>query len=281
MTGLDRAFAEASSLPAMSRAMAWAADLRLPRPVLRAVIRAYVRGFGVDLSDVALPIDRFPTLNAFFTRALRDGARPIALDPDVLVSPADALVHDAGPVPVSGRLDQVKGRRYGLGALLGDESEAAPFLRGVYATLYLSPRDYHRVHFPADGQVVRWRHLPGRLYPVNRPAVRSVDGLFAKNERITIHLETERFGPIAVVMVGAANVSRITLPFAPDPGPFRGRSPGLVVPREPIPVRRGDELGVFNLGSTVVLLAADRRLAPVRPLAGDHVVMGSELFRGA
>jgi len=267
----------ALSAPALSRLTGRLADARLPGPLLRAAIRVYSRACGVDWSEVAEPIAAFPTFNAFFTRRLRAGARPVAAGP-VVVSPSDSRLSALGPVPPDGRLEQVKGRTYSLEALLGAAEEAAPYRRGVYATLYLSPAMYHRVHAPVDGRVRAWRYVPGRLFPVNERAVRTVDGLFAVNERVVVHVDTEAFGPVAVVLVGATNVGRITLSFT-DLATNAGRPPSRAEPPAPVPIARGDELGAFNLGSTVVLLVADAALRPAGPSPGGLVWMGEALWR--
>ncbi|MGM0575100.1 MAG: archaetidylserine decarboxylase [Myxococcota bacterium] len=277
----ERALVHAVSSPTLSRATGRLADLRLPRPMLQRLIRAYVRAYDVDLSEVADDLDDFETFNAFFTRRLRDGARPPDPDEDVLLSPSDSRLHDLGRVPAHGLLDQIKGRRYRVGALLGDEGEADAYREGAFATLYLSPSDYHRVHSPATGVIRSWRHVPGRLYPVNTLAVRHVDALYTINERVVIQMDTERFGPMAVVLVGATNVGRITLSFTDDPGRWNAFRATHVVPERPIEVRRGDEIGVFNLGSTVVLLAGRRDLEPAGVLPGEHLQMGRALMRPA
>ena len=136
---------------------------------------------------------------------------------------------------------------------------------------------YHRVHSPVDGRVVAWRYVPGRLFPVNGAGVRSVPGLFTRNERVALFVDTEAHGPVAVVLVGAANVGRMSLAFA-DLVTNRGRPGGRAVPAEPVALRRGDEIGAFNLGSTVVLLLADPGLAPAAA-AGDLVRVGQALWR--
>lgn len=268
----------AISAPALSRPAAWLADTRLPRPLLRLWIAAWVKGYGVDLAEVAQPLDSFRCFNEFFVRALRAGARPLDPDPGALLSPSDSILSLRGALPPDGRLEQVKGRTYGIEQLLGSAEDAALFRAGVHATLYLSPAMYHRVHVPADGRITRWRHLPGRLYPVNALAVRHVDALFAVNERVVVHVESARFGPLAVVLVGATNVGRISLAFSPLRG-NTGQPGGETRPPEPIPVARGDELGRFNLGSTVVLLAADPDLAPAEAPTGAFVRMGQALWR--
>lgn len=276
----ERAFALTFSSPVPSRAAAFVADLRLPGPLLRACLRAYVRAYGVDLNEAAEALETFATFNAFFTRRLRDGARPVDRAPDVLVAPCDARLQSWGTLDAGGRLPQIKGRDYSLAALLASDDDARAFARGVHATLYLSPAMYHRVHVPADGHIVAWRYVPGRLFPVNGPAVRQIDGLFTVNERVIVHIESTRFGRLALVLVGAANVGRIGLAFT-DQRSNTGRPGGFARLEPARPVQRGDELGTFNLGSTVVLLASDPALHPAGPAEGDLVRMGRPLWRRA
>lgn len=275
----ERIVVKAASTPALSHFTGWLADRRPPGPVLRSAIRAYCRAYDVDLSQVADPIPSFSTFNAFFTRELTADARPVDAAAEVAVSPADARLQTVGRVPLSGQLEQIKGRTYRIGALLGDEGEAAEYREGVHATLYLSPRDYHRVHCPIDGVIRSWRHIPGRLFPVNGLAVRHVDGLFTVNERVVIHLESERFGKVALVMVGASNVGRISLSFVDSASSWRRDGPTLTTPTAPLAIARGDELGRFNLGSTVVLLAADTSLQPAGVVEGQQIEMGQPLWR--
>jgi phosphatidylserine decarboxylase len=265
------------SVPALSRAVGRLAEVRFPRPLLRAAIRAYSRFYGVDWSEVSEPIEAFATFNAFFTRRLRAGARPIAPGPGV-VSPCDARLSTFGPLATDGRLEQIKGKTYTLEALLGSADDAQLFRAGVQATLYLGPGMYHRVHAPVDGKIRAWRYLPGRLYPVNAMAVRGVDGLFTVNERVVVLVETEAYGPVAVVFVGATNVGRITFAFT-SLATNAGGTAARTEPRAAIPIVRGDELGAFNLGSTIVLLVADGALRPSGPAAGDLVRMGQVLWR--
>ena len=274
----ERLLVHGVSHPGLSRAMARLSDLRLPRPLLRALIRAYLRAYRVDMSEAAQPVEAYATFNAFFTRRLREGARPVAAAPGLVVSPADSRVRSIGALPPDARLEQIKGRTYALEALLGSAGDARLFAAGVYATLYLSPSMYHRVHCPVDGRVRGWRYIQGRRFPVNAMAVRNVEGLFTVNERVSVLLDGDDLGPLALVMVGATSVGRITLSF--DGLATHARGPVLSdQPAQPIPIRRGDELGVFNLGSTVVLLAADPRLRPAEVAAGDLVRMGQPLWK--
>jgi phosphatidylserine decarboxylase len=274
----ERRFVGLAAMPSISRAMARLADAKLRPALLRRLIHGYIRLYRVDMSEVAEPVSSFATFNHFFTRRLRDGARPIAHGAGIIVSPADSKVSSAGSLPREGRLDQIKGRSYSIEALLGSAEDAAVFATGVHSTLYLSPSMYHRVHSPVDGQIVAWRYIPGRLYPVNSLAVRHVPGLFAVNERVVVLIETPSHGRVAVVLVGAANVGRISLAFTT----LMTNTGGAADYRKlatPLAIARGDELGAFNLGSTVVLLIADPRLRPASGIEpGELVRMGQPLF---
>lgn len=274
---LERIAMAAVSWPLLSRIVGQLSDLRLPPPLLGPLIRAYARAYGVDLGEAALPPEAYPTFNAFFTRRLRQGARPIEAAGGVVVSPSDSRLSSIGRVPGDGRLEQVKGETYGIEQLVGSAEDAARFRGAHHATLYLSPAMYHRVHSPVDGEVVAWRYVPGRLFPVNAVGVRSVPGLFTRNERVSVLVETAAHGPVAIVLVGAANVGRIGLAFA-ELVTNSGMAHGAFQPKAPIPIRRGDEIGVFNLGSTVVLLVADADLLPAAR-AGDLVRVGQSLWR--
>ena len=274
----ERGFVRLAALPSISYVMARLADARLRPSILRRLINGYIRLYRVDMSEVAEPIESFATFNHFFTRRLRDGARPIARDAGVVVAPADSRVSAVGSLPREGRLDHIKGRSYQVEALLGSAEDAALFAGGVHSTLYLSPSMYHRVHSPVDGLIVAWRYIPGRLYPVNTLAVRHVPGLFAVNERVVVLIETKAHGRVAVVLVGAANVGRISLAFS-SLMTNTGGAARHETPATPIAISRGDELGAFNLGSTVVLLIADPRLAAAPGIVpGELVRMGQSLF---
>jgi len=275
----ERLAATLVSSPVLSRVTGRLSDLRLPPPVLRRLLRAYVRAYGVDMNEALLPLEGYPTFNAFFTRRLRESCRPVCAEPGVVTVPCDARLSSIGRVPPSGRLEEVKGRDYSIEALLGSAADARPFLSGVHATLYLSPAMYHRVHSPVDGVVRAWRHVPGRLFPVNPAGVRSIPGLLTRNERVAVFCDTGAHGAVAVVLVGAANVGRMSLAFADLVTNTDRGAPGVRgEPASPVALARGDDLGAFNLGSTVVLLVADAGLvAAASP--GDVVRMGQALWR--
>jgi phosphatidylserine decarboxylase len=216
-----------------------------------AIIRWFVGRYGVAMDEAAEPDPAaYPTFNAFFTRALRDGARPLPADPDALVSPCDGAVSEAGAL-AGDALIQAKGVRYAAASLLGDAGDADAFAGGAFATLYLSPKDYHRVHVPTDGRLVAQRYVPGDLYSVNPSTARGVPGLFARNERLVCVFEGSA-GRWALVLVGALIVGGIRTVWG---GPVtRGRGAPVDLPVPDVQLARGDELGAFELGSTVVLL---------------------------
>ena len=225
------------------------------RPGLKQwLIDTVVRRFGVDLAEAAEPDPRaYPTFNAFFTRALKPGARVADPDPQALLMPADGRISQLGPIQ-DGRIFQAKGQAFTAAELLGDAAAAAPFANGLYATVYLSPRDYHRVHMPWTGTLRETVHVPGRLFSVGPDAVRNVPRLFARNERLVCHFDTE-FGPMASVMVGALLVSGVETVWSGVEIPRYGdritrkdwRGKGIVL-------ERFAEMARFNYGSTVIVL---------------------------
>jgi len=241
---------------AVSRAFGVVSDVPLPPGVRTAVNQGFATIAGADVGEAQHTPGAYRSLNAFFTRRLRDGARPIeAEDVGDLVSPCDGKLEQFGSIRES-TLVQAKGRTYKLVDLLDSGRDAERFENGHYATIYLSPRDYHRVHSPTEGDVTHLGYVPGYLFPVNPFAVDHIDHLFAVNERLTTFLRND-VGEVAVVMVGATCVGRITLAFhdCRTNGSFRRRS-DIEVP-EDIRLEHGDELGMFNLGSTVILLISD------------------------
>lgn len=224
------------------------------KPWKNLLIRQITRRFKVNLEEAAEPnIDAYAHFNAFFTRALKPGARPLDADPSTLLCPADGHISQSGPIK-SGRIFQAKGQDFTAAELLGDEATALPYAEGQFITVYLSPRDYHRVHMPLDGVLISTAHVPGRIFSVAPKAVESIPRLFARNERLVCHFQGEH-GPFAMVLVGALLVSSVSTVWAdleipPYASKIRRKSYG---DRE-IRLKRGDEMGRFNMGSTVILL---------------------------
>ena len=218
------------------------------------LIATIVRNYAVDMAEAAQPDPlAYPHFNAFFTRKLKPGARQADTDPAALISPADGRISQAGPI-VDGRIFQAKGQDYSAAELLGDEASAAPYRNGRFVTVYLSPRDYHRVHMPLKGTLKETVHVPGRIFSVAPFAVEAIPRLFARNERLVCHFEGEQ-GPFAVVMVGAILVSSVATVWD-----------GLVIPPYAPAIRRKSfagqgitldrfaEMARFNMGSTVIVL---------------------------
>jgi phosphatidylserine decarboxylase len=263
----------------LSRLLGRLARVEAPEPFLTTAMRAYCRAYGVDLRECEVPPQGFDTFDAFFTRRLKAGARAIDPDPDALVSPADGRVEDIGPIH-GGASFLVKGRRYDVSELLGDAAAGVELEGGSFAVIYLSPRDYHRVHAPVDGAVTALRHVPGTLFPVNTFGVRHVPNLLARNERVVVHQRSAIHGRVVTVLVGAVGVGRISVSFDDSVITNDGRQAGLRVYGDAPPqLGRGAELGVFHLGSTVVLFTEPG--VPLELLAdiGSRVRVGQAIAR--
>lgn len=263
----------------ISRAFGKIAASEPPRALLAKAIDAYVRAYKVDLDECVIPEEGFRTFNEFFSRPLREGARVIAPDPSAIVSPADGRLEDEGPIGDDASF-LVKGRRYTALEMLGSEADAEEMRGGRFAIVYLSPRDYHRVHAPVTGKVTRARHIGGTLYPVNRIGLDHVEKLFATNERVCVRQESERFGPVVTVLVGALIVGGIAVSFDASIHSNQGRARGEVRYPNPVNVERGAELGRFLLGSTAILFLPRRAMQGLvsKTPTGVSVKMGQALY---
>jgi phosphatidylserine decarboxylase len=266
----------------LSRAIGRAARVPAPAFVLRMALRAYCRAYGIDLNDYQVPDGGFPTFDAFFTRYLKAGLRPLDPQPDALVSPADGRIEDMGPIEPGSRL-LIKGRSYSVTELLADRWAASLYAGGQFAVVYLSPKDYHRVHAPVEGHVRAVRHVPGSLFPVNAIGLQHIPRLFARNERVVIEQNSPIHGPITSVMVGAIGVGRISLAFDSELITNDGRAYGerIYLDHEGPLLRRGDELGTFHLGSTVILFTGPGAGLVTACRAGQRVQMGEAIWRRA
>ncbi|MBD3670819.1 MAG: phosphatidylserine decarboxylase [Gammaproteobacteria bacterium] len=231
-------------------------------PLKNFLIRGFSRLYHINLQEAQSErVEDYVHFNSFFTRALKPGVRPLAEGDRIIASPVDGTVSQCGPIE-SGRVFQAKGRAYTVQELLGgDEALAARFGDGEFATIYLSPTDYHRIHMPVDGTLTRMIHVPGRLFSVSPATTRVIPRLFARNERVVCVFETEA-GPMAMVLVGAIFVASIETTWAGVVTPPAGRK---VHERDygsdeaPIRLRKGEEMGRFNMGSTVILLFPEKR----------------------
>ncbi len=243
----------------------------------RPLISWFARTYRVDLSQAEnAELESYRTFNAFFTRALRTGARPLAGDRETVVSPVDGTLTQFGTIDADTLL-QAKGRSYSLAALLGENSAAVNALRGgSYCTIYLAPHDYHRVHAPLGGVLERTRYIPGLRFSVSRATAAAIDRIFCRNERVVCWFATAA-GPMAVVLVGALNVSSIST-FSR--GEIASGAPQHWREEPPAPIERGAEIGRFNLGSTVIVLFAPGAVRWEPRLAdGMSVAMGMQLGR--
>lgn len=225
------------------------------RGVKNFLINNFVRLYDVELDEVALrtPVD-FEDFNAFFTRELVAGMRPIDKSGSSIVAPVDGTVSMAGPLQRNS-LIQAKGIDYSLEDLFAvDLAAVEPYIDGRFATIYLAPHNYHRVHMPLAGELYAAHYVPGDLFSVNEATVASVDGLFRRNERLVLHFETD-IGPVAVVLVGALNVGSISTPWSGEIRPRkRGVAENLDLGTAERHVAKGALLGWFNMGSTVIVL---------------------------
>ena len=225
-----------------------------------AFINVFLRLYDVNTDESVgrVPQD-FASFNEFFTRALKDGARDLPAAPDAVASPVDGTLSQSGPI-TQATLLQAKGHRYGVADLLGDPAAPDRFDGGEFATIYLAPYNYHRIHMPIAGRLTRMRYLPGRLFSVNGATVAAVPRLFARNERVVCEFDSDA-GPFALVMVGALNVGSIETVWAGEIAPAPVREPHYQ-DYEPgaVELARGAELGRFNMGSTVILVGAPGRL---------------------
>jgi len=225
------------------------------RPTKNFLITRFTKLFDLDLSEVKLASpDGFATFNDFFVRELNEGARPVDSSADSLTSPVDGTLSIAGTLR-SHAIIQAKGIDYSVSDLLAtDLDEADAFVDGNFATIYLAPYNYHRVHAPFDGELLAARYVPGDLFSVNNATAMHVKGLFQRNERLVMHFRTA-YGPAALVFVGALMVGSISTPWT---GEIRPRKTGVVealdLSRAATSVTKGDLLGWFNMGSTVILL---------------------------
>lgn len=247
-------------LSSVARRLAYSRNPRIKQWLIDTVTRK----FGVDLSEAANPDPAsYPTFNAFFTRALKPGARVPDADPRSLLMPADGRISECGHIgradegvlhEDAGHIFQAKGHGFTTAQLLADEDAARAFDGGVFATVYLSPKDYHRVHMPWTGKLRETVHVPGRLFSVGPDAVGSVSRLFARNERLVCHFDTD-FGPMAVVMVGALLVSGVeTVWGGVEIPPYGGPVTTRDYRDQEITLPRFAEMARFNYGSTVIVL---------------------------
>jgi phosphatidylserine decarboxylase len=241
------------------------------RWIRRPFIHGFARAYGIDLSEAERgQLDDYRCFNDFFTRALKPGVRPLAADPDAIVCPADGVVSQAGRIE-AGRLLQAKGTHYNLRSLVG--RDAPRYVNGSFATVYLAPHDYHRVHLPLSGRLVHTTAIPGQLFSVNARTEAGITDLFCRNERLVCEFETDR-GGMLVILVGAMIVASIETVWGGPVSPY-------AVQREDrwdLALERGAEIGRFLLGSTVIVCLEPGRIhLDEGIIAGLPVRMGQRI----
>jgi len=266
---------------ALSRIVQWGARCR-HFPLQKSITRWFIRHYKVDMSEALQPDPvAYPDFNSFFTRALRPEARPIVQGSGQISCPADSAISQLGDIQVA-HIFQAKGHTYSLVELLGgSEERAQPFLGGRFATTYLSPGDYHRVHMPLSGRLIEMTYIPGRLFSVAPDYTESVPRLFARNERVVCVFQTEA-GPMAVILVGAIFVGSIETVWAGEITPPRAKD--IKVTRytagdDVIKLERGEEMGRFNMGgSTIIVLFGPARVKWQSGLGPEMRVQFGQLF---
>ena len=261
----------------MSRLVGTLANVRLPRPISTSSVRLFAKLYGIDVNEAAADVTEYGSVGQFFTRQLKVGSRIIDHRKGHIVSPADGRILNSGKIK-DGSIIQAKGRSFSLEALLGDATDAACFDGGSWMTVYLSPKDYHRVHHPVEGVIERARYLPGRLWPVNRAAVNHVDRLFCVNERLVTFVRSP-VGLVATVMVGATSVGHITVSYDGSLQTNKNCAGGDYHYSADLRVARGDELGIFHLGSTAIVLVESRDVVLEDLPEGEPVRMGQTIGR--
>ena len=243
-------------------------------------IRWFAKQFNINMDEAKQPeLTAYPTFNQFFTRELKEGAREIVDGDKQFACPVDGAVSQAGPI-VDGRIYQAKNHDYTLQALLGgDESLTETFKNGSFSTLYLSPRDYHRIHMPCDAHLKQMLHVPGRLFSVNNASAKVIPGLFARNERVVTVFDTA-YGPMAMILVGAIFVGSIETVWhgVVTPPSRHNIKQWYYQDTDIIDFKRGEEMGRFNMGSTVIMLFANPEVKLATEITtGEPVCLGQLL----
>jgi phosphatidylserine decarboxylase len=277
MSFKDRLFVISQHLApqhAISRLAGQLADARMPA-FKNSFIRWFIRQYGVNMQEAAREsVEMYESFNDFFTRELKPGIRNTTARSGELICPVDGTVSEAGAIEY-GRLIQAKNQSYSLINLLGGDLEnAQPFLGGEFNTIYLSPKDYHRIHMPITGELKSMVYVPGQLFSVNQVTAQNVSNLFARNERVVCFFDTAA-GPLAMVLVGAMIVASVETTWAGLVAPQRSGVRKVTYEPGKVVIKAGEEMGRFHLGSTVIMVFAENRMswAP-RVKAGVPVQLG-------
>jgi phosphatidylserine decarboxylase len=261
----------------LSRTVGRLVHARLPRPIARRLVRWFANTYQIDVDSAGRPLHDYPSIGHFFIRDLGEGLRPIESD---FVSPVDGTLRNFGVV-AGGRLEQVKGKSYTLARFLGDDEDARRYENGIFFNFYLSPQDYHHVHSPVAGGIVKSVHIPGKLWPVNDWSMANIDELFSVNERVVTYIDDGTLGRVSVVMIGATNVGRISVTydtFISNSSEHHQKAARTYDPA--IDIAAGARLGTFHMGSSVVVLLEPGKIDPekVRLHEGKKVHYGASIL---
>ncbi|BBB32082.1 phosphatidylserine decarboxylase [Thermotomaculum hydrothermale] len=274
---VKKVFLKALSHPFYSRLFGRFTRVKKPKFFAKRVIKYYISIFDIDLQDVKKPLNEFECLSDFFIRELKEGTREIDFNPDIIVSPTDSLLLEVSKISENGKVFQIKGSEYSMESLVKGFVDIEKYKNGDYFQLYLSPRDYHRIHFPFDCKVKKVFYIPGKLLPVNLFSLENFKEVFNQNERVLLILEKEGV-EVLCVLVGAYNVGRIVLSFTDFITNDR-------FPRKPAPIniegltaKKGEELGMFMMGSTVLLFFPEKTVYPLKK-SGDYVKVGMPIAK--
>jgi len=240
-----------------SKGASFFSRIYLPAPFNVLLLNLYAEKFGVNLDEAELPLERYHSLYSFFTRRLKEGVRTFSPNPLIISSPCDGVIRDSGRIE-GGMLLQAKRHRYTLSELIGGEN-AEEFENGVYITHYLRPGDYHRFHYPVSGTVKKIIYYPGTIFPVNPSAEKKIPGLYALNERVVVIIES-KYGKVALAIVGASAVGEIHINLLPSLVTNRLFGKRKLEFSLNERVRKGEELGFFGMGSTIISIAQNARV---------------------
>jgi phosphatidylserine decarboxylase len=242
------------------------------------LINRAIKTFDINMDEaISDDLANYDSFNAFFTRQLKPEARPLDKGAKIITSPADGVISQAGKI-VKNKVLQAKNIDYSLARLVGDSNQAKHYENGIFSTIYLSPKDYHRVHIPADGQLLNSRYIPGELFSVNQQTAEMVPNLFARNERLVCEFKSAQLGHFSVIFVGAMLVAGIETVWGgmekPGPGAVRETDHS----DQEIYFSKGDELGRFKFGSTVILLFPENSVTLNKNIAATSPVNVAEKF---
>ena len=258
-----------------SRLCGIVADAKLPSLILIPLILLFSRFYRIDLSEAKKKVSEFRTFNEFFTRQLHSKARPIDPNPNNLLSPVDGFIGEFGSIN-NGKLIQAKGLDYRVSDLLEDKNRTRFYDGGIFVTIYLAPQNYHRVHSMVKGEVREFSYTPGDLWTVGKLGVNHVPNLFARNERLTTYLHTEK-GECAIVKVGATVVGRIRINYHDQISNIYGEKSKKIILEKPFKLERGQEIGLFELGSTVICLFPPKQIQLFNMEIGQSIFFGQTL----